>query len=214
MTTTRFLFILFLLLNILFFAASHSWFGLASSRDMGRISVELYPERIRILGHTPEPGTAESPTDASEQAVCLAWADLNAVQSSKLISLFSAADIQAVAQEAQVAASWRVVRVPSLLTHEAAEILSDNMVELGVERNSIQIEETKDKKFLIVLGEAFRNRRGAERHLEAMRGKGVNASIEPRNATERRVEATVSVKKAETLLEGQPFAKRYKPCSS
>jgi len=214
MTTTRFLFILFLLLNILIFAASHSWFGLASSRDMGRISVELYPERIRILGHTPEPGTAESPTDASEQAVCLAWADLNAVQSSKLISLFSAADIQAVAQEAQVAASWRVVRVPSLLTHEAAEILSDNMVELGVERNSIQIEETKDKKFLIVLGEAFRNRRGAERHLEAMRGKGVNASIEPRNATERRVEATVSVKKAETLLEGQPFAKRYKPCSS
>ena len=216
MTTTRFLLILFLLLNLLFLSASRGWLGLGSSRGADRVPIELYPERVKILGHTPPPGTEQaesSSPDASEKAVCLVWTDLNAAQSSKLISLFSAAEIQAIAKDAQVAASWRVVRVPSLLTQEAAEILADNMVDLGVERNSIQIEETRDKKFLIVLSEAFKSRRDAERHLEAMRGKGVNVSIESRNSTERRVEATVSAKKAETLLEGQPFAKRYKPCS-
>ncbi|MCL2644371.1 MAG: hypothetical protein FWD51_02820 [Betaproteobacteria bacterium] len=223
MTTTRFLFILFLLLNILFFSASRGWLGLGPSGDAGRISVELYPERIKILGHTPPPGStsaddngaSSSTPEAPEQPVCLAWSGLNAAQINKLISLFASADIQAAAREVQAAALWRVVRVPSLLTQEAAEILADNMVvDLGVERNSIQIEETVDKKFLIVLGETFRNRRGAERQLEAMSAKGVNASIESRNNTERRVEATVSVKKAEALLEGQPYAKRHKPCLS
>jgi len=90
----------------------------------------------------------------------------------------------------------------------------DNMVELGVKKDSIQIEEIGDRKFLIVLGETFRNRRNAERHLEAMRAKGVNASIESHNTSDRQVEATVSVKKAEAVLHGQSFAKRHKPCST
>ncbi|MCL2590798.1 MAG: hypothetical protein FWD67_07940 [Betaproteobacteria bacterium] len=218
MTTTRFLFILLLLLNILFFAASRGWFGLGSSRELGSVPVALYPERVKILGHTPPPGTEQAdappPLSAPEQPVCLAWDGLSAAQNTKLISLFSAADIQAVARDVQAITTWRVVRVPPLPTQEAAEILVDNMVELGVKKDSIQIEETGDKKFLIVLGETFKNRKGAERHLDAMKTKGVNASIESRSTSERQVEATVSVKKAEALLDGQPFAKRYRPCSS
>ena len=178
----------------------------------------MYPERIKILGRTPPPEAEQvedaTPPDPSEQPVCLAWSGLNPAQNNKLISLFSAANIQAVPQDVQVATAWRVVRVPPMVTQEAAEILADNMVELGVEKGSIQIEETGDKKFLIVLGDTFKFRKNAERHLEAMKSKGVNASIEPRNTTERRVEVTVSVKKAEALLDGQSFAKRYKPCSS
>ena len=224
MTTTRFLFILFALLNVLFFAAARGWLGFVSG-ESGRIPIEIYPDRIKIVGQTPPPPTPEAvqadsqgspaaPAVPSEPtAACLAWSGLTPVQNNKLISLLSAGGVQAATREVQVTASWRVVRVPTMLTYEAAEILTDNMGELGVEKSSIQIEETGDNKFLIVLGDSFKNRRNAERHLEAMNAKGVNASIEARNTTERRVEASVSKEKAEALLNGQPFAKRYKPCS-
>jgi len=217
MTTIRFLFILFLLLNILFFAALRGWLGFGSPGEPGRVAIELNPERIRILGPTPPPEIAQVdiqvlPDQVSEQPVCLAWSGLNAAQNTKLISLFSAAGIQATARDVQVASSWRV-RAPPLPTREAAEILVENMDE-GVDRSAIQIEEAGGNKFAIVFGEPFRTRQAAERYLETLKEKGINASIEGRNAPERRVEATVDVKKAETLLSGQPFAKRYKPCTS
>lgn len=218
MTTTRFLLILTLLLNTLFFAASRGWLDFGPPKNQSNIPGALNPEYVKILGHTPPPEISPTdnpaPPEPVEKPVCLAWSGLSTAQNNKLISLFSAADIRAAMKEVQVAASWRVVRVPPLPTQEAAEILVDNMVELGVKTDTIQIEETGDNKFLIVLGETFRNRRSAERHLEAMKAKGVNASIDPLNASERQVEATVSVKRAETLLNGQPFAKRHKPCSS
>jgi hypothetical protein len=219
MTTTRFLFILFVLLNTVFFAASRVWIGFSSPANSANI--ELNPERIKIIGHTPPPKIAQVDTqDASDvsteaaepAATCLAWSGLSATQNNKLISLFSAADIQTTTRDTQAASSWRVVRTLPLHTNEAAEILADNMVELGVERDSIQIEETSDNKFLIVLSAPFRDRGAATRHLEAMNARGVNASIETRNTTERRIEATVSKEKAESVLSGQPFARRHVPC--
>jgi hypothetical protein len=219
MTTTRFLFILFALLNILFFAAARGWLGFGSSAEPGNISIELSPERIRILGHTPPPEAAQADEQISSTAstntveapaTCLAWSGLNANQNNKLISLFTAAGIQTTTRDVQVPTSWRVVRSPALHTNEAAEILAGIM---DVERSSIQIEETEDNKFLIVLSDPFRNRRAAERHLETMASRGIEASIETRNTTERRIEATVSKEKAETVLSGQSFAKRHKPCS-
>jgi len=220
MTTIRFLFILFLLLNILFFAALRGWLGFGSSGESGRISVELNPERIRILGPTPPPEIAQvdlqtpsdSPPKEAEQPVCLAWSGLSAAQNNKLIALFSAAGIQAATRDIQAASSWRV-RVPPLPTREAAEILVENMDE-SMDKSAVQIEEAGGNKFAIVLGESFKTRQAAERYLETVKANGfVNAVIEARNAPERRVEATVDAKKAETLLSGQPFAKRYKPCS-
>ncbi|MDR2924911.1 MAG: hypothetical protein LBU76_03025 [Azoarcus sp.] len=221
MTTIRFLFILFALLNVLLFAAARNWLDLGSSEGTGRIAVELHPEHIKVLGPTPPPDATPAPSVAARppengaaQAACLAWSGLTAAQNSKLISLFSAAGIRATAKDVQVAAAWRVVRLPTMLTHEAAEILADNMIVLGVERSSIKIEETEDSKFLIVLSEPSRNKRDTERHLASVKAKGVDASIEPLNAAERRVEAAVSKEKAETVLKGQPFAKRHKPCSA
>lgn len=219
MTTIRFLFILFTLLNVLLFAAARDWLNLDPSERTGRIAVELHPEHIKVLGPTPPPDTAPStPVPALEntagRAACLAWSGLSAAQNNKLISLFTAAGIQTASKDVQVAASWRVVRLPTMLTHEAAEILADNMVVLGVEKSSIKIEETEDKKFLIVLSEPSRNRRDTERHLAAVKAKGVDANIEPLNVSERRIEATVSKEKAETVLKGQPFAKRHNPCSA
>jgi len=225
MITTRFLFILLLLLNTLFFAASRGWLDLGSSEEPGRVSIELHPEYVKILGQTPPPkitqiDTQVSPDSLSEpepepepKPVCLAWSGLSTAQNNKLTSLFSAEGIRVVARDVQVASSWRV-RVPPLPTREAAEILIDNMIELGLEKSDVQIEETGENKYVIVIGETFRNRQSVERYFETIKAKGINASIETRNTPERRVEATVAIKKAEALLQGQPFAKRYKPCSS
>jgi hypothetical protein len=218
MTTTRFLLILLGLLNILFFAASRGWLGFGSSADSSKISIELSPERIKILGHTPQPGTAQadeqalsdpSTGTADPAATCLTWNGLTAAQNNKLTSLFDAAGIQTTVRDIQIPTSWRVVRTTPLHTSEAAEILAGH---LGVERSTIQIEETGDGKFLIVLSEPFRNRRGAERHLETMLARGIEASIEAHNTTERRIEATVSKERAEAVLSGQTFARRHKPC--
>ena len=217
MTTTRFLFILFLLLNILFFAILRGWFGLDPLEEQGGVFIELNPERVKILGPTPSPEVAQAnvqapPEQESEKPICLAWGGLSAAQNNRLVKLFSEAGIQATTREVQVPSSWRV-RVPPLPTREAAEILTDNIVESGVDRSAIQIEEAENEKFVIVIGESFRSRQSAERYFETLKTKGVNASIETRNTTERRVEATVGKKKAEDLLSGQPFARRYKPCS-
>jgi hypothetical protein len=222
MTTTRFLFILFLLLNILFFAASRGWLGFGSSGESGKVSIELNPERVKILGPTPPPEIAQTddqvssdspPAEESEQSVCLSWSGLTAAQNTKLIALFSAAGIQAAVRDVQVVSSWRV-RVPPLPTREAAEILVENMDESGMDKSSVKIEEAGGDKFAIVLGESFRTRQAAERHLETAKANGfVNAAVEPRNTSERRVEATVGVKRAETLLNGQPFARRHKLCT-
>ncbi|MCL2160926.1 MAG: hypothetical protein FWH56_03440 [Betaproteobacteria bacterium] len=217
MTTTRFLFILFLLLNVLFFAVLRGCFGLGSLEEQSGVSIELNPERVKILGPVSTPENAQANTPASpdqepEKPVCLAWGGLSTAQNNRLISLFSAAGIQAATREVQVPSSWRV-RVPPLPTREAAEILTDNIVESGVDRSSIQIEDAGNDKFVIVIGDSFRSRQSAERYFETIKSKGVNASIETRNTAERRVEATVDKKKAEELLSGQPFARRYKPCS-
>jgi len=224
MTTTRFLFILFLLLNLLFFAALRGWLGFGSSGDPSKVSIELNPERVKILGPTPPPeiaktdeqGPSDSPpeeTEQMEQPVCLAWSGLTAAQNTKLIALFSAEGIQAAARDVQVVSAWRV-RVPPLPTREAAEILVENMDESGMDKSSVKIEEAGGNKFAIVLGESFRTRQAAERFLETAKANGfVNAVVEPRNTPERRVEATIGVKRAEALLSGQPFAKRHKLCT-
>jgi len=222
MTTTRFLFILFLLLNLLFFAALRGWLGFGSSGESDTIAIELNPERVKILGPAPPPEIAQTdaqvpadtPPEESERPVCLAWSGLTAAQNTKLIALFSAAGIQAAARDVQAVSSWRV-RVPPLPTREAAEILVENMDESGMDKSTVRIEEAGGDKFAIVLGESFRTRQAAERYLETAKANGfINAVVEPRNTSERRVEVTVDVKKAETLLSGQPFAKRHKPCSS
>ncbi|MDR2880792.1 MAG: hypothetical protein LBV29_02680 [Azoarcus sp.] len=219
MTTTRFLFILFLLLNFLFLAALRGWFGLGPSEEPGRVSIELHPEYIKVLGPTPPPEIVQiistqdaPPPNESEQAVCLVWSGLSPAQNNKLISLFSAANIQTTTRDVQVASSWRV-RVPPLPTREAAEILADNMTELGVEKDDIHIEEAGGGKFAIVLGSPFRNRQSAERYLETVKSKGINASIDTRNTPERRIESTVTISQAETLLAGQPFARRHRRCT-
>lgn len=232
MTTLRFLSILFLLLNVLIFAAMRGWHGTDRRPDATepeRAAQQIHPERITVLGQTPpasappaaieiaqRPRQPEQPAPpAPPQApakICLSWSGLNASQGNRLISLLRAAGIQAKARNIEAPTAWKV-RVPPLPTREAAEILADNIINnLGIAKDGVMIEEAGGKKYAISLG-VFGNRGNAARRLEEVKARGVhNAEIEARNVTERHIEATAAPAKAEAALAGQAFARLYKPC--
>jgi hypothetical protein len=204
MTTIRFLFILLLLLNLLAFAALRGWLGLDQSTESGKPLDPIRSERIKT-GYAPSP-------PAVDPQICLAWSGLSTAQNTKLISLLTAAGIQATTRDTPATTTWKV-RIPPLPTREAAEILLNNMLTQGFDRSSLTIEETGNG-FGISLG-LFRDRPGAVRYLETIKTKGVyNADIETRSGSERRVEATASMTQIDAALAGQPFAKRHKPCPS
>ncbi|MDR1463060.1 MAG: hypothetical protein LBI68_08005 [Azoarcus sp.] len=224
MTTLRFLSILFLLLNILVFAAARGWLGFAQqpyNTDPERVKQQVHPDRIKVLGQTqPDQSSAtpKAPPAAMPEApppppaqTCLAWSGLNASQNNRLLSLFRAAGIQAKERDIETQAAWKV-RLPPLPTREAAEILTDSLADLGIERTSLLIEEASPRKFAISLG-VFSNKANATRYLETVKSKGLhNAEIEVRSTSERHIEATTVPATAEAVLAGQVFAKRHKPC--
>ncbi|MDR3214168.1 MAG: hypothetical protein LBT71_09685 [Azoarcus sp.] len=224
MTTLRFLFILFLLLDILAFAAARGWLGLAprpDETDPERATRQIYPERIKVLGQTPQspsatiavsqpPQPPAAPQAQQQAKICLSWSGLSTAQGNRLTALLRTAGIQTKTRDIETPTSWKV-RTPPLPTREAAEILAGNIVELGIAQETLLIEETSAKKYAISLG-VFSNRANAMRHLENVRTKGVNADIEVRNAVERHIEAIAAPAKAEAALTGQPYVKHYKPC--
>ncbi|MDR2092633.1 MAG: hypothetical protein LBP58_04870 [Azoarcus sp.] len=222
MTTLRFLFILFLLLNILIFAAARGWLGFTpqpDKTDPERINRQVHPDRIKVLSQTPpkvptaapEAPSLPPPPPPPPAQTCLAWGGLSASQNNRLLSLFRAAGIQAKTRDVEIPAAWKV-RLPPLPTREAAEILADSLVDLGIEKETLLVEETGPRKFAISLG-VFANKANATRYLETIKAKGLhNAEIETRSTSERYIEATTIPATAEAILVGQSFAKRHKPC--
>ncbi|MDR1227915.1 MAG: hypothetical protein LBK55_02680 [Azoarcus sp.] len=221
MTTLRFLSILFLLLNILVFAAARGWLGIVSQpndADPERGDKQINPDSIKILSQAPPQmpvatpaATPEAPPPPPPARTCLAWSGLSASQTNRLLSLFRAAGVQAGTRDIEVPAAWKV-RLPPLPTREAAEILTDALADLGIEKGTLLIEETGPRKFAISLG-VFANKTNATRYLETVKAKGLhNAEIETRSTSERHVEATTVPATAEAVLVGQSFAKRHKPC--
>ncbi|MDR1062543.1 MAG: hypothetical protein LBL48_01165 [Azoarcus sp.] len=221
MTTLRFLSILFLLLNILVFAAARGWLGIVSQpndTDPERVNKQINPDSIKILSQAPPQtpaatpaATPEAPPPPPPAQTCLAWSGLSASQTTRLLSLFRAAGVQARTRDIEIPAAWKV-RLPPLPTREAAEILADALADLGIEKGTLLVEETGPRKFAISLG-VFANKTNATRYLETIKAKGLhNAEIETRSTSERHVEATTVPATAEAVLVGQSFAKRHKPC--
>jgi hypothetical protein len=231
MTTLRFLFILFLLLDVLAFAASR---GVFSSDDpqpditeTKRADTQIRPDRIQILGQTPPAPTQEitiqispapppgtvvpPPAPAPEQPECMAWSGLGTTQSNRLVSLLAAVGIKATAREVAVPTAWKV-RIPSQPSRSAAEELVRELIARGIEPGSIMIERSGPNQNAIALGH-FDIKANATRRLEALKAKGVqNVQIDARNGTERQVEVTAPATAVEAALAGQAFAKQHKPC--
>jgi hypothetical protein len=112
MTTLRFLFILFLLLDVLAFAASRGVFSSDDSRpnttEPERAEKQIRPDSIQILGQTPPTPPPDvtiqiSPPSAGKRITpppapaqeCMAWNGLGATQRKRLISQLAAAGIEA-----------------------------------------------------------------------------------------------------------------------
>ncbi|MDR1661960.1 MAG: hypothetical protein LBR95_05990, partial [Azoarcus sp.] len=156
------------------------------------------------------PATAETAAPVQASA-CLAWSGLSPSQNTRLLSLLRAADIQVKTRDIETPTAWKVRLLP-LPTREAAEILADSIVDLGIEKETLLVEESSPRKFSISLG-VFANKANATRYLETIKAKGLhNSEIETRHVSERWIEAAALPAAAEAALAGQPFAKRHKPC--
>jgi hypothetical protein len=230
-TTLRFLFILFLLLDVLAFAASRGMFSDDDPRPgattPNRADKQIRPDNIQILGQTPvapppvvtinlSPAppagtTTPPPAPAPEAPECMAWSDLSTAQNNRLVTLLAAANIKAVARDVEGPPAWRV-RIPALPSRAAAEQMVPDLIARDIDPDSILIESSGPNQSSITLG-YFDNKADARRRLDAMKAKGIpNIQIEARNASERRIEATASPAAAEAALAGQPFATQHRPC--
>ena len=184
------------------------------SAEPGRVANQIHPGAIEILGQTPTPGLisamlAQAPDG---EPACLAWSGLGEIQDKRLRALFTAANIESRERNANVPAAWVVRTTRTVPTREASDILADTMTYLGVERSRLKSEEISPKKFVIVLNE-LENRQEAETFLDTIKARGLQGvEIVPRMVPEHRVEATLAPARAETMLAGQPFALRHKPC--
>ncbi|MDR1424763.1 MAG: hypothetical protein LBI92_09225 [Azoarcus sp.] len=179
-----------------------------------RVVNQIRPEDIEILGQTPTPGLVSAALARAPdgEPVCLAWSGLGEIQDKRLLALFAAADITAKERNASVAAAWAVRTTRAVPTREAADILADTMLYLGIERSRLKSEEIGSKKFVIVLNE-LESRQEAAAFFDAIKARGLqDVEIAPRMALEHRIEATLALARAEALLAGQSFAKRHKPC--
>jgi hypothetical protein len=68
MTTQRFLFILFLLCNLLAYAAIQGWLSEAPTMEADRFALQLRPEQVKLLGPPPQPSAQAVRPPASNNA--------------------------------------------------------------------------------------------------------------------------------------------------
>ncbi|MDR2690224.1 MAG: SPOR domain-containing protein [Azoarcus sp.] len=221
----RFLFILFLLLNGLAFAAIKGWLGFDLRYDdtePERLTNQLNPEYIQFVANppadpgvpAPQPEPPAPPPEPSVPAVplkCVTWRGLSTANNDKLVALLGAGGISATVRE-RVRPTWWV-RIPPQPSLEAAERHARELHALYVEEFFI-IREAGPNRYAISLG-VFSTEEAAKRHLEQLRFQGVRtAGVVPRTTLERQIDVTANLERVSELLAGQPFANQYNPCES
>lgn len=213
MTTLRFLLILLLILNALAFGAIKGWLGFAPPMgEPERITNQLHPDRIRLLGEgessspRPAPAVVATPTPpatnegesapsghrretpaAPAASICVAWSGLNESDADRLSARLTAAGLTPRQRSTEVPTSWWV-RIPPLPNREAAERRMKEVRSQGVTDLFI-VQEPGPNQFAISLG-LFKTETSSRQHLAQMRAKGVrNADIVVRTGIEYRIEA-------------------------
>jgi hypothetical protein len=134
MSTLRFLFILFLLLDVLAFAAARGVFSSDDPRpdttEPERAEKQIRPDSIQIIGQTPPAPPPNvtiqlSPPSAGKRILpppvlqeCMVWNGLGATQRTRLIAKLAAAGIEAV--EVRSSSERRVEATANPTAAEAA----------------------------------------------------------------------------------------------
>lgn len=177
--TMRWVFVLLLLGNIIFFAAMQ-WPQNKSRDDSMANHAPFRAEKIRLITEDEMPPPAPAPAPVAQQ-VCLEWGqfaeqDLARARIALQALKLGEADISVQATRAN---SWWVY-IPPLKTKQEANKKVDELKGLGIQ-DSFVMQDNNSWRYAVSLG-VFSTQEAAERYLAQIREKGVrSAKAAPRN---------------------------------
>jgi hypothetical protein len=164
--------------NLLLFAYGQNYFGPADGAgESGRLTAQIEPEKIRIVGKGAAPKSNEIPAEA-----CRALAGLPQEPAQRLAELLLGRDAQLkVSRRAQPeAASWWVF-IPPQANKQQAEKKAAELKKFSIDEFFV-VQERGPNQFAISLG-LFKSEEGAREYLGLLAGKGVrSARIQAREA--------------------------------
>jgi sporulation related protein len=204
MARLRTLLIVLILLNLLAFAALSGWLGSpAPHGEPERLTNQLNPERIKLRPASPparsEASRPKSPAPVTDAAAppqpvappttpeaCLAVAGLSTEAARGLGDTLAAqSDLKVRDVPTEVPSSWWV-NMPPAESKEAAEARVAELRKQGVTDLFI-VQEPGPNQFAVSLG-LFKQEAQAERLVEQLRAKGVEARATARGTATRRLE--------------------------
>jgi hypothetical protein len=164
--------------NLLLFAYGQNYFGQADGTgESERLTAQIDPEKIRIVGKGAAPKSNELPAEA-----CRALAGLPQELAQRLAELLPGRDAQLkVSQRAQLEpASWWVY-IPPQPNKQQAEKKAAELKKFSIDEFFV-VQERGPNQFAISLG-LFKSEEGAKEYLGLLSGKGVrSARIQAREA--------------------------------
>ncbi len=188
-----FVFVL-VLANLLLYALGAGYLGRAGNPDAVRLSQQVAPERMRIVGRGEAPSASEAAVAPApvESSICLAWSGLTVSDADRLAALlgeqFPAFKLQRQTRGGEGKGWW--VFMPPQPNKAAAERKAQQLRGLGVTDYFIVPEGSS--QFAISLG-IFSSEKGARDRLNELQGRGVRSaqlSQRPDKESTVRIEAS------------------------
>lgn len=181
MRILRGIFFVLVVANLLLFAYGQGWFGQAGGGEPERLTSQLQPEKIRIVGKgEPPPAAQEAPTEA-----CRAYAAMSREAAQRLTALVHERDALLRVEQHKVdePATWWVF-IPPMSNRQVAEKKAEELKKLGLKEFRVVLEEGENLHS-ISLG-LFKNEQGAKTFLDTVQKKGVrSARMQARGASEK-----------------------------
>lgn len=175
-----------LLANLLFLAFAGGYFGRPANPDAARLTQQLEPGRVRIVGYGDKPPAlpAEKRSEP-EEVLCLRWEHLPGAEADQLASTlaekFAGVRVERRAEPAEPSGWW--VQVPPLATRAEAERKAAELKLLGA--GDLFIMQEAGANYLAISLGVFSSERRAQERLAELKGKGVrSARVLPRSGKE------------------------------
>jgi hypothetical protein len=172
MQVLRTVFFLLVLGNLLLFAWGQGYFGASGGGEAERLSAQIDPAKLRIVGHgAPPPAKATEPP----REACRALTGLEREAAGKLAELLAGRDAQIKIEQRALEEpkSWWV-HIPPLPNGAQADKKAAELSKLGI-KDFYVVREGGANQYAISLG-LFKSEEGAKDSLAVLQKKGVKSA--------------------------------------
>ncbi|GHU12851.1 hypothetical protein AGMMS50225_21670 [Betaproteobacteria bacterium] len=242
MTTQRFLFILFLLCNLLAYAAIQGWLSEAPTVEADRLALQLHPEQVKVLGPPPQasaqaqavrppasnnpPPPAATPSATSTVPVALPAAPPPTATERpgrcflwRNLDPADSARLQTVFKNAGIEYSASERETVSawwvrIPPQPNREAADRQARELQTQgvHEFFIVREAGPHQWSISLG-TFKTEQAARSYLDQLHAQGVKAAtLSARSRRENQIEAIAPSTRIESVIAGLNFARNYGVC--